>query len=369
MIRVLRGNLFESDAEALVNTVNCVGVMGKGIAYQFKKSYPRMFGEYQRQCRRGEIRLGEVTSYFEGGRIIVNFPTKDHWRAKSTLDAVSKGLDALAIFIAEKRIRSIAIPPLGCGNGGLDWADVFPIITTKLEGLDGVHVEVFEPAGSFQTKAKVAPRLSLGHFVLVALRTRLLNPNKLHIQKAAFFFNVFAGSEYFRFVRHKFGPYNVAIDAMSRSIREYLDATGLESSDLIELGVSNLLAGNAADRLKEFLPVADRTAEFCNKHSRQIEELATAFAVVAMSEPVKKEDAVCKFLSWSKEKAARFDSDDALGAFRILEDEGFICSTLLGLCVADSFRFSGDLRRIFTEEESSDASDCKASRATDAFHH
>src|SRR5687767_12069585 len=121
MIRFTRGNMFESDAEALVNTVNCVGVMGKGIAYQFARAYPAMASAYTQQCRRGEIKLGMVSFVREAGKMVVNFPTKDHWKSKSRLEDVREGLESLRELILREGIRSIAIPPLGCGNGGLDW--------------------------------------------------------------------------------------------------------------------------------------------------------------------------------------------------------------------------------------------------------
>jgi O-acetyl-ADP-ribose deacetylase (regulator of RNase III) len=118
------GNLLDADADSLINTVNTVGVMGKGIALQFKQAYPGNFQAYEAACRHGEVRLGKMFTYETGllgkPRLIINFPTKGHWRARSRLSDIKAGLVDLRQVIGERGIESIAVPPLGCGNGGLD---------------------------------------------------------------------------------------------------------------------------------------------------------------------------------------------------------------------------------------------------------
>src|SRR5258708_36941639 len=127
MIRALIGDLFESQAQTLVNTVNCVGVMGKGVAEQFKQRFPAMFDDYEARCDRKAVRLGEPYLYRDSSGVqIVNFPTKDHWRSPSRLADIERGLDYLAAHAAEWKIASLALPPLGCGNGGLEWAEARP---------------------------------------------------------------------------------------------------------------------------------------------------------------------------------------------------------------------------------------------------
>jgi O-acetyl-ADP-ribose deacetylase (regulator of RNase III) len=145
VIRFVSGNLFDSEADALVNAVNCVGVMGKGIALQFKRAFPAMFTEYERDCRQGRVRLGSVTTFRERGKLIVNFPTKQDWRTKSRLSDVEAGLRALRHLIESERIPSVAVPPLGCGNGGLDWSDVRAAIVREFGGMDEIDIEVYEP--------------------------------------------------------------------------------------------------------------------------------------------------------------------------------------------------------------------------------
>lgn len=139
MIKYRTGNLLDSNAAALVNTVNTVGVMGKGIALQFKEAYPHNFEVYRKACKAGTFSVGQVLAVDDkdtfGERLIINFPTKKHWRGKSTYDYVLTGLTALRNLIITKEIPSIAIPPLGCGNGGLDWKRVKPMIETALKDL------------------------------------------------------------------------------------------------------------------------------------------------------------------------------------------------------------------------------------------
>lgn len=151
MIRYARADILRADVEALVNTVNCVGVMGRGLALQFKRAYPANFKAYVAACERGEIQPGRMFVFDTGGltdpRYIINFPTKVHWRGKSRIDYIEAGLDSLVAAITSRGIRSIAIPPLGSGLGGLDWADVKPLIERALADLPQVDVVVYEPVG------------------------------------------------------------------------------------------------------------------------------------------------------------------------------------------------------------------------------
>ena len=135
MFFCVTGDLLQSSAEALVNTVNCEGYMGKGIAYQFKLKFPQNNIDYIKACKKGTLKPGQLHYYCENGKIIINFPTKDKWRNKSKIKYIEDGLDALILLIENLNIKSIAIPPLGSGNGGLIWLDVKRIISEKLEGI------------------------------------------------------------------------------------------------------------------------------------------------------------------------------------------------------------------------------------------
>jgi O-acetyl-ADP-ribose deacetylase (regulator of RNase III) len=149
MIESRCGDIVNEDTEALVNTVNCVGVMGKGVALQFKVAFPANFREYAAACRRGEVVPGKVfvheTGQLTNPRFIMNFPTKRHWRDKSRIEDIEAGLRSLRQEVEARNIRSVALPPLGCGLGGLNWAEVRPRIERQLSQLQGVRVVVFEP--------------------------------------------------------------------------------------------------------------------------------------------------------------------------------------------------------------------------------
>lgn len=145
-----KGYLLNEPVDALVNAVNCVGVMGKGIALQFKKKFPNNFKAYQEACGKNEIKIGKV--FFTENRdlfqpkYIINFPTKIHWNEQSRLEYIEKGMDDLIEKIKNLKIKSIALPALGCGNGGLEWKNIKEIMIRKLEKINDIKVILFEPS-------------------------------------------------------------------------------------------------------------------------------------------------------------------------------------------------------------------------------
>ena len=170
MIELTQGDILRADVEALVNTVNCVGVMVRGIALQFRKAFPENFKAYKAVCERGELRPGKLFIYEQAQltnpRYIINFPTKDHWKGKSRLEYIDAGLAALVQEVRRLDIRSIAIPPLGCGQGGLKWSDVRPSIEHAFSTLTNLQVFLYEPQGAPQAshivKTAHAPRMTVG---------------------------------------------------------------------------------------------------------------------------------------------------------------------------------------------------------------
>lgn len=188
MIEFRTGDLLQADVEALVNTVNCVGVMGRGVALQFKNSYPENFKAYAAACAREHVNPGQMfvfeTGYLTNPKYIINFPTKRHWRGKSRIEDIESGLDALRKEIRSRHIRSIAIPPLGSGLGGLEWRDVRKHIETVLHDLEDVQILVYEPhaAAEIKSSAKRAnpPNMTPGRAALIFLihryRHGLLDP-------------------------------------------------------------------------------------------------------------------------------------------------------------------------------------------------
>ncbi len=220
MITYKHTNLLTSNAEALVNTVNLVGIMGKGIALQFKEHFPLNFKLYQKACKAGDLQIGKVflteTGLLTGPKYIINFPTKTDWRSYTKIEYITDGLDDLVRIIRDKNIRSIAIPPLGCGNGGLDWNVVRPIIEKKLASLsDVVDIEIYEPGHHSYTKTttdKKAPELTKSRALILALAERYhvlgFDISHLEIQKLAYFLQEFGQQDLLlRFEKGHYGPY------------------------------------------------------------------------------------------------------------------------------------------------------------------
>ena len=224
MIKFLQGNLLDAPTEAVVNTVNTVGVMGKGIALMFKEAFPANFRAYEEACKRKEIQVGHMfvteNLTFEGPRWLINFPSKKHWRQPSKLEWIVEGLKDLRRVVEEKGIRSIALPPLGCGNGGLDWSDVRPEIERALGPLDNVDVLVFEPTAKYQNVAKRTGVMKLTPArALVAEMVRRywvlgIECTNLEVQKLCWFLERTIHEVGIddpldlRFVADKYGPYS-----------------------------------------------------------------------------------------------------------------------------------------------------------------
>jgi O-acetyl-ADP-ribose deacetylase (regulator of RNase III) len=221
MIEYRTGDILQADAEALVNTVNCVGIMGRGVALQFKNAYPENFKAYAAACARNEVQPGRMF-VFEMHRLtnpkyIINFPTKRHWRGKSRMEDIEAGLEALAGEIRARRIRSIALPPLGSGLGGLDWLEVQPRIESALRGLDDVHVALFEPREASDRPvaagSREVPRMTAGRAALVVLMHRylggLMDPfvTLLEVHKLMYFMQESGEPLRLRYAKALYGPY------------------------------------------------------------------------------------------------------------------------------------------------------------------
>lgn len=222
MITLTSGDILQADAQALVNTVNCVGVMGRGIALQFKKRFPENFKHYQLVCNEGRLVPGRMLVHdrgtFTNPRFIINFPTKKHWRGKSDIEDVRSGLDALVAAVEEYEIGSIAIPPLGCGLGGLDWNEVRPLIEQAFRDLaDRVDVLIYEPAGAPNPKAMATtpqrPKMTIGRAALVGLMRRYLaavmDPavSLLELHKLMYFMQEAGEPLRLQYSKGPYGPY------------------------------------------------------------------------------------------------------------------------------------------------------------------
>jgi O-acetyl-ADP-ribose deacetylase (regulator of RNase III) len=150
-IQYQKGDIFESKAHVIVNTVNCQGVMGKGLALAFKQKYPAMFNVYQQECRTGKLRIGKPTLFQKSTPWILNFPTKDTWRANSKIEYLEKGLEFLVAHYKNAGIKSIAFPKLGAQNGKLSWDEVGPVMAQYLSQLDiDVYIYITEGDREYQ---------------------------------------------------------------------------------------------------------------------------------------------------------------------------------------------------------------------------
>lgn len=219
MIEFKTGNILKDNSDAIVNTVNCVGVMGKGLALQFKKAFPENFKEYKKACDNGQVKTGEVfiTEHNDivSKKWIINFPTKNHWKGRSEISYITQGLDDLILNIQRLGISSIAIPPLGAGLGGLEWPEVRQAILDKLGQLDNVKVTVYEPTGSPQADQMVnntpRPKMTRGRALLIKLLEFYFQKgyscSKIEVQKLAYFLQESGLPLRLKYKPHHFGPY------------------------------------------------------------------------------------------------------------------------------------------------------------------
>ncbi|MES2771413.1 MAG: macro domain-containing protein [Pseudomonadota bacterium] len=238
MIEYTSGDILKCEAEALVNTVNCVGVMGRGIALQFKHMYPDNFKAYEAACKSAAVQPGRMFVFDTGQltlpRFIINFPTKRHWRGKSRIEDIDAGLIDLIKVIHAKGIRSIAIPPLGSGLGGLDWHDVRPRIEQALAELPDVQILVFEPQGAPTSErmvhARDVPKMTAGRAALVELMQRylsgLLDPSisLLEVHKLLYFMQEAGEPLRLNYVKHHYGPYAENLRHVLQAIEGHLIA-------------------------------------------------------------------------------------------------------------------------------------------------
>lgn len=245
MIKYTQGNLLEADVEALVNTVNTVGVMGKGIALMFKERFAKNMQEYSKACKAKEVQTGKMfvteTAELMGPKWIVNFPTKQHWRSASKLEWVVDGLEDLKLFIIENKVKSIAIPPLGAGNGGLDWPVVRGQIEKSLAELTETEILVFEPTGKYQNvaKSKGVEKLTASRALIAELVRRYwvlgMECSFLEIQKLAWFLErviekqAISNPLKLDFKANNYGPYADRL----RHVLEALDGSYLKSDKRI----------------------------------------------------------------------------------------------------------------------------------------
>ncbi len=343
MIEFRTGDILRADAEALVNTVNCVGIMGRGIALQFKNDFPENFKAYQAACEREEVQPGKMFVFemrtLTNPKFIINFPTKRHWRGKSRMEDIDSGLKALVEEVRNRGIRSIAIPPLGSGLGGLNWAEVRPRIEAALRGVNDLHVIVFEPnSAPVATKSREVPNMSPGRAALVALIHRylggLMDPfvTLLEIHKLMYFMQEAGEPLRLKYAKAPYGPY-------AENLRHVLNAV---EGHLVS-GYAD--GGDAPDKQIELVPGAVQDAEAFLNDKREtvgrfervgelvegfetpfgLELLATVHWVATRESAKDAVDVAAKVYAWSERKK-RFSSRQIGIAFETLRAKGWLAA-------------------------------------------
>lgn len=341
------GNLLEADVDALVNTVNTVGIMGKGIALQFKRAFPENYETYRRACEDQTVRLGEMFVVETGAlgrpRWIINFPTKRHWRTQSRLPDIASGLDALCATIREREIKSIAVPPLGCGSGGLDWADVLPLILTRLDDLD-TEVQIYPPAGPPAAHEMAVtterPVLTPGKAALVAMVDRYaavaMSASLIEIQKLMYFLQESGENLRLRYKEHYFGPYADNLRHVLNALEgHHLRGFG-DGSNPVEHGEPIVVLPGAADEASAVLAEnpgistrMNRVLELVEGYESPfgLELLATVHWVAAQFDPLSghaPENIVESVQAWSPRKRRLFSADHITTAWERLREQGWV---------------------------------------------
>ncbi len=342
MIKFTQGDILNADAEALVNTVNCVGVMGRGIALQFKEAFPDNFNAYVAACRRNELQPGKMFVFerhqLGNPKVIINFPTKRHWRGQSRLGDVEAGLHSLVQVIRERQITSVAIPPLGSGLGGLDWKQVRSRIEQNLADLENVSIVVFEPlAESSQTrKATKVPKMTAGRAVLICLMRRylagLLDPflTLLEVHKLMYFMQQAGENLRLRYVQAPYGPYAENLRHVLREIDGYFVSGYADSGDTPDKELS--LVPGAVEEAEEFLMnhpdtrarfqrVADLVDGFETPFG--LELLSTVHWVCTQDQTTDSESVLAKVYLWNDRKR-QFSIRQVLLARDVLAEKGWI---------------------------------------------
>jgi O-acetyl-ADP-ribose deacetylase (regulator of RNase III) len=290
MIEITTGNLLDADAEALVNTVNAVGVMGKGIALQFKQAFPDNFKAYEAACRRDEVQPGKMFVFHRNTlgnpKVIINFPTKRHWKGKARIEDIEAGLRDLVRVIEEENIRSVAVPPLGCGFGGLKWPDVKFRIERALGPLEA-RVLLFAPEGAPRAEEmKVRterPRMTPTRAAVLELMRRYAVPGYrltlLEVQKLAYFLQVAGEPLQLHFEKQKYGPYAEKLHhVLQRLEGHFIRGYGDRSRS-----VSVTLMPSALEESESFLQNSGETHERLDRVSQLIRGFETPYGMELLS--------------------------------------------------------------------------------------
>lgn len=330
MITYLEGNIFESKAEALVNTVNTVGVMGKGIALQFKKMFPGNYSAYHSASKKNEIQVGKMFVFTDsnissGEKIIINFPTKTDWRKPSEYSYVEEGLKDLISVIDEYKIKSIAIPPLGAGNGGLKWEKVKTLIEKYLANLP-VEILVYEPNAAIKEemkkeRVKLTPARALLLYVLYDLVRNGEMVSEFSAEKVGYFLQKFGARKYFKLDYHPnfYGPYSGKVrhllNTLSGSyIMGYSDMDKKPFDPLLLISDGFQEVQDFIQTDKELREIAENTIQFLNGYYSEFAlELLSTVDYIMVSKNTKSKNIIEHELErWNDRKRSYFTDEKYL---------------------------------------------------------
>jgi O-acetyl-ADP-ribose deacetylase (regulator of RNase III) len=346
MIELTQGDILKADAEALVNTVNCVGVMGRGVALQFKKAFPANFKAYETACQTKQVQPGKMFVYdlnrIYNPRFIINFPTKRHWKSKSLIEDIKLGLTDLIDVVEQKQIRSIAIPPLGCGLGALNWEEVKPLIIEAFKSVPEVSVLLFEPAGAPEATAMVkqskVPNMTAGRAALLGLMRRYLEAvmdpsvTLLEVHKLMYFMQEAGEPLRLNYRKAIYGPYaenlrHVLSLIEGHFISGYGDAEDQPDKPLV-------LKPEASDQAETFLKGHEATGQRFDRVANLIKGFETTFGMELLStvhwvttreKATTVEEAQAKIYDWNKRKQM-FNPRQINLAWTRLHDTGWLAS-------------------------------------------
>lgn len=292
MIQSKVGDILKADVEAIINTVNCVGVMGKGIALQFKLKYPENYQFYKVTCDQGRMLVGKVLTFkclsSSNPKFIINFPTKRHWKGKSSLEDIKKGLVSLIDEVRQRQIKSLAIPALGSGLGGLDWGQVKPLIVEAFSSLPEVDVWLYEPHYSPSVQAMEVntkkPRMTLAKALLIKLmqiyQALGYSHSLLEIQKLIYFINILMQDQLkFNFKKSNYGPYASTINYLLQDMEgHYTRGFG----DRVQKAEVRLI-DNAINAADDFLSGDVTYFENINRIKHLVDGFETPFGMELLS--------------------------------------------------------------------------------------
>lgn len=344
MIEVTQGNILRAGAEALVNTVNCVGYMGKGIALQFKQAFPANFAAYQKACKSHQVRPGRMFVYATGNmfnpKYIINFPTKRHWRGRSRLDDIEAGLKALVKDVKGAGICSVAVPPFGCGLGGLDWNVVRPLIEEAFRELPDIRVLLFAPTGTPDARTMpvrtLPPRMTMARALLIKLIQQYAvlayRLTLLEIQKLAYFLQEGGYDLRLKYEAGHYGPYaanlNKVLEVLEgHLIRGYGDSQKPDAEIELLTGAveaADTFLGGNGDSRKNLAKVAALIEGFETPYGMEL--LSSIHWLAAHGQPPAKdvESSVELMQHWSARKRKMFKANHIRVAWNRLKDQGWI---------------------------------------------